>query len=89
VLIRESGIPRDAGNSQARALTWTTSSGGENPRAAGARLLVKPRKALLEEPLSPLPHDLPSNIQAGGDLIGGQPLGRQKDHLGPDNMIIR
>jgi hypothetical protein len=59
------------------ALTWTTSSGGKNPRATGARLLVKSRKALLEEPLSPLPDDLPSHIQANRDLIGGQPLGRQ------------
>src|SRR3989337_3461497 len=75
VLIRESGIPRDAGSSQAMALTWTTSSGGKNPRAAGAGVLVKPRQALLEEPLSPLPDDLPSHIPAKRDLIGGQPLG--------------
>src|SRR3990172_8097650 len=50
-LIRESGIPRDAGSSQAMALTWTTSSGGENPRAAGARVLVQPPEALFSKPL--------------------------------------
>src|SRR3990170_581103 len=53
-LILESGIPKDAGSSQAMAFTWTTSSGGENPRAAGAGELVKPRQALLKDPLAPL-----------------------------------
>src|SRR4030067_2250098 len=61
-LILESGIPRDAGSSQAMALTWTTSSGGKNPRAAGAGVLVKPRDALLGETNSPPLEHLPPNI---------------------------
>src|SRR3990172_9033163 len=89
VLILESGTPRWAGSSHARALTWTTNSGGKTPRAAGAGVLLKPRQALLEESLPPFPDDLPANIQEGCDLIGGESLGRQEDHLGPQDMIIR
>src|SRR3989304_648053 len=62
-LIRESGIPRDAGSSQAMALTWTTSPGGENPRATGAGVLVKPRQALPEKPISPPAARLPRHLQ--------------------------
>src|SRR3989304_1369336 len=88
-LSRESGIPSDAGSSQARAFTWMTSSGGENPRAAGALLLVKPRQALLMEPLSPSGDDQPVRIQAGGNPIVVQSFGRTKDHPGSEDVIIR
>jgi hypothetical protein len=89
VLIREKGTPRNEGSSQAMALTWTTNSGGETPGAAGTRLLVKPRKALFKEPLSPPGDDQPAGIQTGGNLIVVQPFGGQQDHLGPEDMIIR
>src|SRR6266480_2736912 len=36
VSLREAGTPKRLGNSQAMALTCTTSSGGENPGSAGA-----------------------------------------------------
>src|SRR4030042_820740 len=49
-LIRESGIPRDAGSSQAMALTWTTSSGGKNPRAGGGGGDGQPPTALPRGP---------------------------------------
>src|SRR3990172_7940380 len=49
VLIWESGIPNEAGSSQAMALTWTTSSGGENPRAAGAGMLLPPPHGCLQK----------------------------------------
>src|SRR3989304_1498143 len=58
-LIRESRIPRDAGSSQAMALTWTTSSGGKNPRAAGAGGVGKPPPGVLEKPPFPPPHRSP------------------------------
>ena len=63
---------------------------GEKPAGGrGAGVLLKPRQALLEESLPPFPDDLPANIQEGCDLIGGESLGRQEDHLGPQDMIIR
>src|SRR3972149_9714269 len=82
-LSRESGIPSDAGSSQARAFTWMTSSGGENPRAGGALLLVKPRQALLMEPLSPSGEDQPARIQAGWKLNGAPSFGPKQGHPGP------
>src|SRR4030066_1669488 len=49
VLILESGTPRWAGSPHARALTWTTNSGGKNPRAAGGGGPLKPRQACVRE----------------------------------------
>jgi hypothetical protein len=66
-----------------------TSSGGENPRAAGARPLVQPRQALLMEPLSPSGDDQPVRTQAGGNLIVVPPFGRKQDHPGSEYVIIR
>ena len=89
MLSRESGIPGKAGSSQARAFSCTTISGGKVPRAAGARLLVKPRQALFEEPLSPSGDDLPALIQAGANLVVVPPFGRNQDHPGSEYVIIR
>jgi hypothetical protein len=51
------------------ALTRTTNSGGENPRAAGSLPVLKARQAFFEETLSPHADDLSSRAEVVGDLI--------------------
>lgn len=46
-------------------------------------------QAPLKESLSPHADDLPSGAEAFGDLIVGEPLVSQKNHLGADNHKIR
>jgi hypothetical protein len=77
------------GNSQAIALTCTTSSGGKNPGASRALAVFQARQAPLEESLSPHADDLASGAEAFGDLIVGEALVSQKNHLGADNHKIR
>jgi len=53
VLQRESGRPYLAGSSQAKALIWTTSSGGKSPGTTRTSLLFQPREAIGEEAFAP------------------------------------
>lgn len=85
----ESGTPLVAGSSQARALTCTTSSGGKNPGAAGARQFLKASEALFEETLPPHADNLAPGVEPGGNLIVGQALGGKQDHSGADDFKIR
>ena len=86
VLNRESGSPRVAGSSQARALTCTTTSGGKNPGATGPGALVEARQALLKETFTPEADDLASDRHGRGDLVIGPPVGREQDHLGAEHI---
>jgi len=44
---------------------------------------------LFEEPFSPLGDDLPTGVEAGGDLVVIEPTGRHENDLGPDNLTIQ
>ena len=89
MLMRDNGSPRLAGNSQASALTCTTTSGGESPGASGPGALLKSRQAFVEEPFPPMADDLPPRVAPRGNLVVLQSLCGQEDHLGPLNLEIR
>src|SRR5260370_6277425 len=78
VLRRDKGRPRVAGNSQARARTCTTTSGGKDPGAARARAFLQAREALLEKALAPQADHFAPGRQRRGDLIVGQALRDRK-----------
>src|SRR5450756_2540228 len=88
-LNRDNGEPRFAGNSHARALICTTTSGGKSPGATRARLILQPRQALFEKALAPQAHDFAPRMQGRRDLVVAQALGREEDHLGANDLIIR
>jgi hypothetical protein len=71
------------------ALTRTTSSGGEDPGASGSWAVIEAAEAMLEEALSPHADDFAPGGEAVRDQIVRQPLMSQKDHLCPDDLIIR
>src|SRR5207253_3924553 len=87
-LKRDSGSPRVAGSSQARALICTTSSGGESPGAARARVFVKPGYAFMEESFAPQAHHIAPDRERGGDLVVGAPLGGEQNYLGAQHLEI-
>jgi hypothetical protein len=71
------------------ASTCTTTSGGKNPGAAGPGKILEPGKALLEKTFAPQANDLSARAEAISDLVVGQTLVREKDHLGSYHLIIR
>src|SRR5919197_3950808 len=89
VLRRERGTPRVAGNSHARALTWTTTSGGKSSGATRARAFVQAGQALIEESLAPEADDVAANREGSGDFVIAEPLGGQEDHLRAHDLKIR
>jgi hypothetical protein len=52
-------------------------------------LFIEARETRLEETLAPFGDDLARRIEACGDDVVGQPLGRIQDNLGADNVTIR
>jgi hypothetical protein len=82
VLKRESGTPSVAGNSQARALTWTTTAGGKSSGTARARTLVETGEAFIEEAFAPQADDVPADGQRGRNLVIAEALGRGQDDAG-------
>jgi hypothetical protein len=64
-------------------------AGGKDPRPAAAGALLQALQAFLEEALAPLGHDLPGQVQPGADVLVRQPLGREQDDLGPQDLSIR
>src|SRR5574341_2369254 len=72
VLRRDSGKPRVAGNSQARALTCTTSSGGEHPRPARPQALLEAGQAVLEEAFAPETDHIAAHGERRADLVIAQ-----------------
>ena len=89
MLHRDSGTPSSLGISQAIAFTWTTISGGKSPGSSGPRPVLQACETLLEEPFPPETDDLTASIQAGRDLVVGQPFRRKENHLCPHDKIIR
>jgi hypothetical protein len=87
-LKRESGRPSVEGNSQAMALTCTTTSGGKNRGAARTWSLLQAWQALVKEAFAPKTNDVAAHRQRGGDFVIGQTLRRQKDHSGTKYNII-
>src|SRR5207249_1623184 len=87
-LQRERGTPKRLGNSQAMALTCTTSSGGENPGSAGALAVFQTGQPFFEESFSPAADDLAPSAEAIGDLIVGEALLGQEHHLGAGYRTI-
>ncbi len=88
-LQRERGSPTRLGNSQAIALTCTTSSGGKNPGPARAFEVFQPGQSFFEEPFSPAADDFASGAEPVGDLIIGEALLGEENHLGAGNHKIR
>jgi len=78
-----------AGNSQARAFTATTSSGGEKGRTPSSRLVNQTGQAVLEKPLSPFADDLPGQGQTGAYLVVIKSLSRQENYFGANYFFIR
>src|SRR6266498_5971405 len=88
-LHRESGSPSFAGSSQAMALTRTTSSGGEDPGPSGAWAVIETTEALLKEAFTPHADDFTSCGEVVCDVLIGEALVSQEDHLGANDLIIR
>src|SRR5512136_2290357 len=87
-LNRERGNWASAGNSQASALTCTTTSGGKNGRAPGAGFSLQAGHSFLEEAFAPLANDLARDRETGGNLVIALALSGQKDHLRSEDGII-
>ena len=86
---RDSGTPDLEGSSQAKALMATMTSGGKCAGTAPTRPFFQTLQTPLEETLSPLGDDFSSCIQALRNLIVGQALGGQENHLGTLHLEIR
>ena len=86
---QDKGNPRRWGDSQARALTWTTRLGGKAGVTSAARQGVQARKASQSESFAPFAYDLPRSVEAGGDEVIGETLGGHEDDPGMDNVTIR
>src|SRR5450759_4481038 len=81
-LKRDSGRPRVAGNSQAIALTSTTTSGGKSSGTTRAQTFLQTRQTVLVEPLAPLTYHVAPNVQSHSDLVITESLGGKENHLG-------
>src|SRR6266566_7625838 len=88
-LQRERGTPKRWGNSQAMALTRTTSSGGENPGSAGAWAVFQAGQTFFKESFSPAADDFASRAQAIGNLIVRETLLSEEDHFCASDGKIR
>jgi len=77
------------GNSQTRALTYTTISGGKNPGATRARAFFQSSQTLLEETFTPHANHFTSGVQATGNFIIGEALSGKQDDLGTKHLEIR
>jgi hypothetical protein len=87
-LQRAKGCSRREGSSQAKALICTTSSGGGKPGSARSWYFLQPGQPFGKEAFSPPTDDLPGCIQALGDLVIGEPLGREKNHPRANHLYI-
>jgi hypothetical protein len=70
-------------------LTWTTSSGGKRPGATRAGTFLEPGQTLLEEAFAPHAYDLAAGIETSGDLVVGQALSGEQNHLGAKHLEVR
>jgi hypothetical protein len=88
VLKRDSGTPRVAGNSQASAPTWTTTSGGKSSGTARAGTLVQAGEAFIEESLAPEADDVAPDGEGGRDLVIGATLGGEQHDERSQNLKV-
>src|SRR5256712_13639600 len=79
---RDNGCCSVAGNSQARALTCTTTSGGKRPGAPGSWEFLQPAEPLGEKAFAPQADDFAAGVQALGNLVVGEAFGGQENHFG-------
>ena len=86
---RDKGLPWSLGNSQASALTWTTTLGGKTRRGAATSLLFESKQARLMESLAPLADDLTRSIESGSDEVIWKAIGSIEDDLGANHISIR
>src|SRR2546427_12878381 len=89
MLKRDSGSPSVQGNSQARAFTSTTVSGGKERGPSTAGKFLQAKEPCFKEALAPLADDLARGIESLGDLIVGEPSRGIENNLGSDNISIR
>src|SRR2546422_7380830 len=82
-LQRDNGCCSVAGNSQARALTCTTTSGGERPGAPRAWEVLQPAEPLGEKAFAAQADDFAAGGHAVGQQGGGQALRRPQKQPGP------
>ena len=85
----DKGNPRRWGNSQARALTWTTRLGGKAGLAPASGLGLEAGQTGQRESFAPFAHDLTWGVKASGDEVIGETLGRHENDPGADNVTIR
>jgi hypothetical protein len=60
--------------------------GGKAGCAPASRLLVEAGETFAEKPLAPLADDLARRIQASGNEVVRQPVGRQQDEFGANDV---
>jgi len=89
MLQRDKGKSYFAGNSQARALTCTTSSGEKSPGTTRTISFFQAGEAVGKEALAPKRDHFTAGVEAVGDLVVGHALGGVKDHFGPLDLKIR
>ena len=85
----DKGNPRRWGNSQARALTWTTRLGGKAGLAPASGLVFEAGQTGQSESSAPFADDLTWRVEASGDEVIGETFGRHENDPGPDNVTIR
>jgi hypothetical protein len=88
ILSRDRGRPCSCGNSQASALTASTTLGGKAGRAPATRPLFEAGKTLFEKPFPPFADDLTRRVEASGDLVVAEAGFGVENDLGPDDIPI-
>src|SRR6266545_2949881 len=87
-LQRPSGTPRVVGNSQAIALTSTTTAEGETARPARPLAVGQPFHALLDVAFAPLGGGVGRDLELAGDPGVGPPRGGQQHDPGPGDLPL-
>jgi hypothetical protein len=70
-------------------LTWTTSLGGKAGLAPAAGLPLKAGQTGERESFAPFANDLARRVEASGDEVIGETIGRHEDDPGTDDIAIR
>ncbi len=87
--IRDKGIPRRCGNSQASTFTWTTRLGGKVGLAPASRFVLKTWQAGQAKPFTPFTNDLARRIEPSSSHIIGQSFRCEEDNSGANDITIR
>src|SRR5512134_859327 len=86
---RATGTPASMGRSHAIRFTSTTTLGGKAGCPPASRLLVEAGETVAEKALAPFADDLARRIQASGNDVVREPVGREQDELGANDVPIR